>query len=102
MYSDETRKRILEELENDIQRLSAQFHIPGFDRDDIQQELRLFVWTYDYNYNPRKSSIRTWGNITLKSALKNLHNAQCKTDKRKANVLRAEFDESKDHEYQDD
>lgn len=100
IYSDNTKLLILGVLEKDIKRFSYQFYIPGFEKDDIKQELRLFVLTYLYLYNPHTTSIRTWGNIALRSALSNLYNAHCKTDKRKVNSMTIEFDDEKDHEYE--
>jgi len=97
-YSDRLRYAILKVLENDIDRMSKQYRIYNFDREDVAQELRLFVWTYSRLYNPHKASIRTWGVRTLRSGIINLFNAQHNTDRRKANVLRVEFDDSKDHE----
>jgi hypothetical protein len=102
MYSEGLKILMLKILENDIQRLSFQFHIPGFDREDIQQELRLVTWEYAPNYNPYKASIRTWGNTLLKGKLHKLHRDHCTTDKRKANIIRAEFDDSRDYEYEND
>jgi DNA-directed RNA polymerase specialized sigma24 family protein len=101
-YSDNTRLLILNVLDRDIKRFSYQYFIPGLEHEDIAQELRLFVWTYDHLYNPHVASIRTWGNQALRSALKNLYTAHCVTDKRKANTMTIEFDDSKDHEYEED
>ena len=101
-YSDDTRLLILGVLEKDIKRFSYQRYIPGLEKEDVAQELRLFVWTYSYNYNPHISNIRTWGNQALRSALSNLYVAHCQTDKRKANSMIVEFDDSKDHEYEED
>jgi len=100
-YPDDLRKFIIDILEKDIQRFSHQFHISGFDSDDIAQELRLTVWTYSYNYDSGKSSIRTWGNRLLRGKLHKLFRDNHNTDKRKVNSLIVEYDDSRDNEYDD-
>jgi len=102
MYTNETRILILEELEKDIFWLCRQRSIPGFEREDLQQELRLAVWERSPKYNPHKASVRTWGVILMKGKLNKLYRDHCTTDKRKANVLREEFDETRDYEYEND
>lgn len=77
---------MLKVLEKDIYWLSKQHHIAGFDQEDIQQELRLTVWVYGYNYNPYLASINTWGKILLKGKLKKLYRDHCTTDRRKINT----------------
>ena len=101
MYSDETRRRILEILEKDITGLSYTFSICNYEPEDTAQELRLYIWE-KCNYNPHKGSIRTWGNLAIKRKVWKLKRDEETSLKRKANFYRCEFDDKRDNEYEND
>lgn len=57
---DDWRILALSYLEKDICNYSKKHKIHGIDKEDVSQELRLYVWENFYKYNSDRGSIRTW------------------------------------------
>ena len=50
---------ILEKAKKDIEVLSRE-KIPGYSREDLRQEFRLVLWQKRKDYDPRRSSLKTF------------------------------------------
>jgi len=59
----------MQALEKDIVYLCRFRPIYNVEREDVEQELRLFIWDKLPNYNSERSSIRTWFYMEAKGKL---------------------------------
>lgn len=59
-------------IEGDIRWVARQYSVPGYDLDDLQQELRLIIWAGLTKYNPALVSFRTWANVVMRNRLREL------------------------------
>ena len=59
-------------LEKDILYWSKCWEIPGYDWEDLAQELRLKLWQEERKYDKTKASKRTWQITIMRNFLINL------------------------------
>lgn len=60
-------------LEGDIHFLSSRYYIPGYDQEDLKQELRLLMWQKIPMFDHTKGILlRTWANTLIRNRLKNM------------------------------
>lgn len=60
-------------LEGDISYVCSRYHIPGYDQEDLKQELRLLLWQkIPYFDHTRGILMRTWANTLMRNRLKNI------------------------------
>jgi len=52
--------------------IQYQWRLPGYDLNDLAQELRLALWKSLKRYDFRKTSLRTWGNLVIKRKINNI------------------------------
>jgi DNA-directed RNA polymerase specialized sigma24 family protein len=83
---------ILNLLEPDIKAKSKCWHIKGYDQEDLEQEMRLYLWIRLDIYNPNRSSIRTFADRVMTNRLKNLLRDSLR-QKRKVLYLLSRFSE---------
>ena len=62
----------LQLLEGDVGFLSRRYHIPSYDQEDLQQELRLQICKIQRHYDYDKAGIRAWANNVMRNHLRNL------------------------------
>lgn len=77
------REVALQSLENDIVHKANKYIIHHHTADDLAQELRIHLWYALPNYDPHKSSLRTWANMVMINRIKNIYAMECQTKKRK-------------------
>ena len=51
---------------------SFRHDIPGLDPDDIAQKIRIRLWRKFHLFNPEKASFKTWSNVLMRNAIKNM------------------------------
>jgi RNA polymerase sigma factor (sigma-70 family) len=79
-------------LEHDIDWIASRYFIPGYELDDLKQELRLELWKkakkFDHTKNVR---LRTWANTVMRNKLRNLLR-DATTQKRGGDCEMVDFD----------
>lgn len=68
-YSD----LFLTEIEPYVRLYAKKYNVPGLDKEDLEQELRLRVWSKLEQYDPRLSSPKTWANTVMRNWTFNLY-----------------------------
>ena len=60
-------------LEHDIDWVASRYYIPGYDLDDLKQELRLELWRKVKMFDHTKEvRLRTWANTVMRNHLRRL------------------------------
>jgi RNA polymerase sigma factor (sigma-70 family) len=59
----------MEKIEDDIGYWSKYYHIPGYEAEDLAQELRIQLLLKEPKFNPEKSAYRTWANYVMKNKM---------------------------------
>src|SRR4030042_4139039 len=62
----------LKQFESIIKAESHKYNISGCAHEDIAQEIRIKLWQKEKQFNPNKSSYKTWANRVMKNCIKNL------------------------------
>lgn len=73
-------------LEGDIQFTARKYWIPGLDREDLEQELRLRLWCQLPYYDHTRAGLRAWAKKVMSNHAKNLLR-DSKREKRGGNCL---------------
>ncbi len=76
--------KLLEVAEKNIVMKSHLFKIKGMESSDVAQELRKKIWEVRKQYNPKKSSMKTFTSFVIKNCIRNLYE---KSRSRKAKFL---------------
>ena len=94
IYDNKTySERALNDLEPAIQYWCSRFFIKGYDKEDLEQEVRLRLWTKFDKFNPNKKVlVYTWGNQVVQNCLNNLLRDSLR-QKRDNGMETAELDE---------
>lgn len=60
-------------LEGDIRFIASRYHIPGYDQDDLRQELRMLMWKQIPKFDHTRGVLmRTWASTLMRNRLKNM------------------------------
>lgn len=60
-------------LEHDIDWVASRYFVPGYDLDDLKQELRLELWNKIKRFDHTKEiRLRTWANTVMRNHLRRL------------------------------
>jgi len=62
----------LEEFEPIIRAEAHKHNISGMDWEDVAQTIRIQLWRKEKNFNPLKSSYKTWANKVMRDYIKDL------------------------------
>jgi len=60
---------IVKILEKSVNGMAAKYYLKGMEREDIRQELWLIIFEKMREFNPDKSSIKTWANMIMKNRI---------------------------------
>ena len=60
-------------LDKDIKGKARKWSIDGYERDDLEEELRLKLFTALDEYTPGRASIRTYANVVMNNFLCQLY-----------------------------
>jgi len=65
--------RALDDLEHDISYWCSRYWIPGYEKEDLEQECRMAIWKAYNKYNTLQgTALRTWSNMVVKNRLREL------------------------------
>lgn len=70
--------RAMKMLERDINLFAWRYTIPGYDVEDVKQELRWQLYRKFDRYNPQKSALRTWAWTVMRNRLTDM--SRCRSD----------------------
>jgi RNA polymerase sigma factor (sigma-70 family) len=63
----------MEIMEHDINYWCSRYWIPGYDKEDLEQECRLALWKAVQKFKTDQGVyLRTWANMVIKNRLKEL------------------------------
>lgn len=60
-------------LEPDLRFIASRYYVPGQDREDLEQELRITLWLKLPTFDPNRGvSLRTYASQIMRNKLKNM------------------------------
>ncbi len=72
--ADNYSLRMMQSVEHKIISLAKQNHLPGYDKEDLAQELRLHLWKKIHLYDPGgAANFSTWCNRVLRNKIIDLY-----------------------------
>ena len=63
---------MLKKFEPIIKAESHKYNIKGLTHEDIAQEIRIKLWLKEKQFNPNKSSYKTWANKVMRNCIKDI------------------------------
>lgn len=65
--------RALDDLEHDISYWCSRYWIPGYEKEDLEQECRMAIWKAYNKFNTLQgTALRSWSNMVVKNKLRHL------------------------------